>query len=266
MAIIANPNRFHLEYAQVLAENGIDIFIEKPVGVDINEALKLKKIVEQKNVICQIGYQQRYNPCIMRVKEIVKRGMLGKILFAEAYVGERISKMHRYEDYHQMIEARQDLGGGVVLCQCHEIDHIYSIFGMPQKIYSVGGNRGDLGIGVETIMDSFLVYDAFEVRLHQDFIQYPTKKYIEIIGEKGKLSVDIVDGSLKLYGYENETEQEERFDGFERNSMFRKEIYDFISAHNAHDMTACNLEQGIGNLKIIEGIKLSAKEKREVWL
>ena len=48
-----------------------------------------------------------------------------------------------------MYAARADLGGGVVLSQIHEFDYLYSLFGLPRRVYAIGGHWSELEIDVE---------------------------------------------------------------------------------------------------------------------
>ena len=71
-------------------------------------------------------------------------GKLGNLLAVRATIGEYLPNWHPYEDYRQMYASRADLGGGVILSQIHEFDYLYSLFGVPRRVYALGGQWSDL--------------------------------------------------------------------------------------------------------------------------
>ena len=96
-----------------------------------------------------VGYQLRFHPCLHKLAEIVHSGILGNLLAVRATIGEYLPAFHPFEDYRQMYASRADLGGGVVLSQIHEFDFLYSLFGLPNRIYAMGGHWSELEIDVE---------------------------------------------------------------------------------------------------------------------
>ncbi len=58
--IIACPARAHAHAARLALEAGLDVFIEKPIATTINDAQHLVDLASAKNLILQIGHQERY--------------------------------------------------------------------------------------------------------------------------------------------------------------------------------------------------------------
>jgi predicted dehydrogenase len=69
---IAVPTRFHYQVAREFIEAGIDVLVEKPLTVEIDEARELVAAAQQKNVILQVGHLERFNPAIRRLEGVVK--------------------------------------------------------------------------------------------------------------------------------------------------------------------------------------------------
>lgn len=70
----------HYKLSKPAIEAGKDIFIEWPLGRDLAEAEELYKLAQEKGVKTMVGLQARYNPSIIKAREIVKSGKLGQIL------------------------------------------------------------------------------------------------------------------------------------------------------------------------------------------
>ena len=95
----------------------------------------------------------RFHPCLQRLHELVQEKKVGRILSVRAEIGEYLPGWHTYEDYRQMYASRQDLGGGVILSQIHELDYLYWLFGLPRSVYALGGHLSRLEIDVEDTAD-----------------------------------------------------------------------------------------------------------------
>ena len=60
-AIIVSPTTTHFEIAQKCIENSIHVFVEKPLTTNSKEAKIIKKLAEEKNIVGQVGFVERYN-------------------------------------------------------------------------------------------------------------------------------------------------------------------------------------------------------------
>ena len=77
---IAVPTISHHRIAKDFLEAGVDVLLEKPIAVTIEEADELVAIAEAKGLIFQIGFLERFNPAIIALETF-----LGKPLFIETH-------------------------------------------------------------------------------------------------------------------------------------------------------------------------------------
>lgn len=70
----------HYEPARQAVEAGKDVFCEWPLGRNLAEAEELTRLAKEKGVKTVVGLQARQSPAIIKAKEIVASGKLGKIL------------------------------------------------------------------------------------------------------------------------------------------------------------------------------------------
>lgn len=259
IAIISNPNSMHIECALEAARRGIDIFLEKPVSDTLEGVEELQKTAREKQIILYVGYQMRLHPCIKKFKRDIEKNRVGRIVSVNCHMGELITKMHKYEDYRRMNEAKKSTGGGVVLCQIHELDYLYWIFGSPKTVYSIGGKYSDLEIEVEDAATTLCKYekDGYEypVMIHQDFLQSPAVRKCKVVGTKGQIEMDLLQNEYTLYT--EEVVKEERFVNFVRNDMFLEEMRIFLNYVKERKQESLTLQEGIGSLKMALAIKES---------
>lgn len=77
---IGVPVPLHYEPACQAIEAGKDVFSEWPLARNLAEAEELTRLAKEKGVRTMVGLQARQNPAIMKAREIVVSGKLGRIL------------------------------------------------------------------------------------------------------------------------------------------------------------------------------------------
>jgi len=75
----------HYDLIRPALDAGKDVFCEWPLARNLSEAEELVALAKQKGVRTAIGLQARQNPSIIKAKEIVASGKIGKILGTTMY-------------------------------------------------------------------------------------------------------------------------------------------------------------------------------------
>jgi len=70
-ASIAATTTAHFELAKKCFENGVHVFIEKPITTTIKEAGELVEISEKKNLNLQVGHIERFNPALVAMEKYI---------------------------------------------------------------------------------------------------------------------------------------------------------------------------------------------------
>ncbi len=76
---LATPAVTHYEMAKAGLEAGKDVLVEKPLAIDVKQGEELVKLAEAKGRILMVGHILRYHPAILKLKQLIKDGVLGKI-------------------------------------------------------------------------------------------------------------------------------------------------------------------------------------------
>ena len=79
---IATPNHTHSIISITAAENGKDVYCEKPVSHNVWEGRQLVNAARKYNCIIQCGTQSRSSPSLKEAVEFVRSGKLGAIKYA----------------------------------------------------------------------------------------------------------------------------------------------------------------------------------------
>jgi len=266
LVVISTPSSMHLEYAQLCASKGINVFVEKPISNSLEGLQTLRDTVEKNNVAIQVGFQRRFHPHLSKVKEIIKSGRLGQVLTVNFTVASYIPRWHPYENYLDLYACRKELGGGVLLTEIHEIDLAVWYFGMPKSVVCIGGTYSDVGMDVEDTVRLTLDYVDFSVQINLTFWQKHHERNLSINGEEGYLSWN-QDGDLLIEEYFNKangiTKHSNPNPG--NDSMFDLQIKSLIENIEVLD-SKDNMNDSIISMKIIEAAKESMQKNAVIKL
>lgn len=88
--IICTPDFAHCEPALLAANNGIHMMIEKPLATTEAEAAKIVQAVKANDILCQVAFENRWNPPFVQIKNAVENGELGDISLVNARLNDTI--------------------------------------------------------------------------------------------------------------------------------------------------------------------------------
>lgn len=262
-AFVCNPTSLHIGTALVLARAGCHLFIEKPLAHAYAGVEELVGIVERQGLVATVGYQFRFHPCLTTTYGLLRSGAIGRVLAVRAEIGEYLPNWHTYENYRGTYGASRDLGGGTLLSQIHEMDYLYWFFGLPRRVFTLGGHLSSLDVDVEDVTSTLMQFERdgiqFPVHLHQDYVQRPASRRCEIVGDTGKIEIDLQRHTMKLYDASGGLAQANEFSGFQRSQMFIEETQRFLACIEGREAPAITLRDGAQSLRMA----LAAKESLE---
>ncbi len=91
---IVVPTRLHKQIALNFMRRGIHCLVEKPIAPTLEDAKEMIKAADKNNVRLMIGHVERFNPAVTKLKEIVDKGVLGKlILISTRRVGPFVERI-----------------------------------------------------------------------------------------------------------------------------------------------------------------------------
>lgn len=77
--IISVPNFLHLDTISLSLEAGINVFVEKPLAVNVQECKEVVKKVEASGKKFMIGHCYRFVPAVEKIKADLNRGIIGNL-------------------------------------------------------------------------------------------------------------------------------------------------------------------------------------------
>jgi predicted dehydrogenase len=264
--VISNPTALHLDIAIPAARAGCHIFLEKPISHNLERVDELTRAVKDGGGKVVVGFQLRFHPGFLKVKELLESGAIGKVYGFDAHWGEYLPKWHPWEDYRKGYAARADLGGGVVLTLCHPFDYLRWLLGEIESLTGCTNQSGLLELEVEDTADVvFKMGSGAQGHLHLDYLQQPTDHYLDIFGSEGTINWFNETGSTHLYRVETGKWEEFKAPAnFDRNDMFLAEMKNFLEVIKGQAQPFCSLEDGVKALKLAIAVHTSARTKQPV--
>ena len=151
--IVANPNALHVSTALDCIAAGVPVLLEKPVGVHLDEVSELVTASERSGVPVLVGHHRRHNPLIVRARQLIAQGALGRLTTVTA-----LWQVHKPDSYYD-IAWRREAGAGMLLTNLiHDLDLLRHLCGEVRQVQAVT-NNGVRGFANE---DSAAVLLQFE--------------------------------------------------------------------------------------------------------
>jgi predicted dehydrogenase len=90
--VIASPDHQHCPMLLAALDAKKDVYLEKPMSHSLEESQRMIAAVRKSSQIVQVGMQRRSAPSVIKAKEVVDSGILGKITLAKPMWNWNVSK------------------------------------------------------------------------------------------------------------------------------------------------------------------------------
>lgn len=285
---VCTYNRTHAECTIYSLEHGVNVLLEKPMCVTLEEAVEICKAEKKSGKLLSIGFQPRMDENMKMVKKIVQSGELGDIYYIQTGGGRRKGIPTPFgtsfiEDKTAGLGALGDIG-------CYSLDMVMNAIGYPKPLTVTGYTSNFFGTdpnyyakhpeyaSLFTVDDFGAGFIRLEGGIILDFriawaMHLDTPGDTIIMGTKGSLRIPSTEcwngsigGPMTIY-HEVAGEQVETKIPMAENDgegNFYKKIRSFLDAVKTGAEAPVPSSQIIINQAIIDGIAKSSKLGKEV--
>ena len=287
---VCTYNMTHAECTVYALEHGVNVLLEKPMCVTLDEAVEIRRAEKKSGKVLSIGFQPRFDANMKEIKKIVESGELGKIYYIQTGGGRRRGIP---TPYGTSFIAKETGGiGALGDIGCYSLDMVLNAVGYPKPLTVTGYTSDFFGknpayypnhpeyakaFGVDDFAAGFV---RLEGGIILDFriawaMNIDTPGDTIILGTKGGLRIPSTDcwngsvgGNMKIYKEIAGTQTETVIPILDSNfgALFDQKIRSFLDAVKYGDPVAVPSSQIIYNQAIIDGINRSAACGHEVTI
>ncbi len=191
---ITTPNEFHFPMAKQCLLAGKHLVVDKPVTIFSHEAEELEALATEKNLICSVFHNRRYDGDVLTLQKLMEDHTLGDLVSLESHF-DRFRPIVS-ENWRE----KEVPGNGITYdLGSHLIDQVVLLFGPPDSIQAdIQRQRKDAV--ADDHFDIILFYPRFKARVTAGvLVNAPTPKYL-LLGEIGsyqKFGLDVQEQAFK---------------------------------------------------------------------
>lgn len=203
LCVIATETAQHTADACAALEAGCDVLVEKPLGIDVADALSAGEAALKSNHSIHVGCVLRFADSLARFRRLLPR--IGSVHSVRVACQTYLPDWRTGRPLSEYYSSRED--GGVLRDLIHDVDYTGWIFGWPLAIQARLRNVGRLGIVAEEAAELLWdIPDGPSVNMSLDFLTRPPRRLMTAFGEGGTLEWDGIRGITTLSMFNQEPE------------------------------------------------------------
>lgn len=256
--VIATPAVLHYKMVKEALDNGKDVYVEKPLSLNVNDGKELVKIAEDKDRLLMVGHILQYHPAVLKLHEMIKKGELGKI----QYIYSNRLNLGKFRTEENILWSFAPHDISVILMLLNE---------MPKDLTSHAGTYLSKNVADVTLttMDfpSGVKAHIFVSWLHP----YKEQKLVIVGSKKMAVFDDVSDEKLFLYPHEiewvNRVPVPQKKDAVivetETKEPLKEECRHFIKCIESRSQPKTNGREGLRVLEILQASQKSLEKNGE---
>ena len=140
---VCSPNGLHAEHSIAALRAGFHVLCEKPMALTVQDCGEMIKEAEKANRRLFIVKQNRFNPPVAAVKQLIDEGRLGKLLSVQLNCFWNRNNAYYANSWKGTLE----MDGGTLFTQfSHFIDLLYWMIGDVRQVFAKVNNAAHKGV------------------------------------------------------------------------------------------------------------------------
>lgn len=239
------PTKMHTQVALDVIKSCTNMLIEKPIADTVANAEMIVKAAHKAKVKMMVGHIERFNPAVIKMKELIDSGELGKI------VSVNTRRVGPYNPRIRDVGVILDIG-------VHDIDIISYLYGSPvSEVYAIAG------ADIHSQEDHASIMLRFEDNkagiVETNWLTPKKERNFSVIGTGGVGYGDYMNQTVFIHDKEWVKEAK-----VEKMEPLRNELDHFVKFCRDEDSTIATGEDGINALKVALASIQSYKTKAVV--
>lgn len=249
--VIATPAETHFELVRRALEHGKDVFVEKPLALTFEQGSQLVQLAHRHSRILMVGHVLEYHPAILRLRQLIHEGDLGKI----HYIYSNRLNLGKIRTEENILWSFAP----------HDIAVILRLMGeMPFQVSACGGSYIQPNIADVTITN-LLFNNGVRAHVYVSWLHPFKEQRLVVIGSKKMVSFDDISKELVLYDQRVDVGErgpvpvkgEGELVPFANHEPLRLECQAFLEAVESRQPPITDGESGLRALKVLQAAQRS---------
>jgi UDP-2-acetamido-3-amino-2,3-dideoxy-glucuronate N-acetyltransferase len=257
---LATPAETHAKLSIQAMQAGKDVFVEKPMALTLEEAIKMKKIAEETGRILMVGHLLEFHPAVLKLREMIASGELGKINYI--YSNRLNFGKVRTEENALWSFAPHDVA--VILRLMRQ---------SPVEVSATGGSYLTNGIA-DTTLSNLRFDDESRAHIFVSWLHPFKEQRLVVVGDK-KMAIfnDVAPFGEKIQLYPQNVEfdgsmpllkkEDAEFVEHANTEPLREECKHFLDCIQSRKQPLTNAQSGIDVLKVLHSCQQSIEQNGE---
>jgi predicted dehydrogenase len=251
---IVSANSQHAQDTLTAARAGKHVLVEKPMAMNVAETEQMIDACRRTNVRLMVGQMVRLSPLIVRMKELIESGLIGKVAFVKAeYMYDARLSLRRW------MWNRKVAGGGATFdIGVHCLDTIRYL--LDDDVVSVKSQLAPIPTETSTEETTLLALkfsQGIPASIYCSFVTSYRRSIIEVIGQEGTLSAENFTISnlavpLKIALGKNGAAAETREEVITVPNLYEKEVTLFSNSILTNTLSPIPGEEGLKNQRVLD--------------
>jgi len=254
---LASPAQTHTELAIQAMQAGKDVLVEKPMALTLEDAEKMKKVGEETGRILMVGHLLEYHPAVLKLREIIASGELGKINYI-------------YSNRLNFGKVRTE-ENALWSFAPHDVAVILRLMGhAPVEVSACGGSYLTNGIA-DTTLSNLRFENESRAHIFVSWLHPFKEQRLVVVGDK-KMAIfnDVAPFGEKLQLYPQNVEfdgpipilkkEDAEFVEHDDSEPLREECNHFLECIQSRNQPLTNAQSGIDVLKVLHACQQSIEQ------
>ena len=215
---IATESGLHGQIALYCIEHNINVIIEKPMAMSLEEADQIIELANKKNVKVSACHQNRFNIAVQKMRKALEDGRFGKLSHGSIHV-----RWNRNRDYYEQAPWRGTWknDGGALMNQCiHGIDllrwmmgdEVESVYGVTKQQFHDYLEAEDIGMAVVKFKNGAVATIEGTTNVYPQNLE----ETLYLFGENGTVKLGGKStNNIDVWEFSDETDEDEKNKGLE---------------------------------------------------
>ena len=195
--VISTPAVLHYQMVKEALVAGKDVFVEKPLALKVEEGEELVELAEKNNQVLMVGHLLEYHPGVVKLKELIDKGELGKI----QYIYSNRLNLGKFRTEENIMWSFAP----------HDISVLLLLMGgeMPQKISAHGGYYLHQDVA-DVTLTTMEFRDGVRAHIFVSWLHPYKEQKLVVVGDRKMVLFDDGNPKEKLFLYGHQIEWVER--------------------------------------------------------